>query len=221
MSSDTPQRSKKSARQATPAKATAAVKTARARPGARKKTAPAPSTSVKSKPASKRLCGACQGAVSAAALYCRHCGKALSAEVPANPFLPPPPKPWRPSRIPKQRPAAAPHSQPTPAQAPGADAGPGQSWRSAQHEPEQAATMPTETVLVNPVSDPGPEVAAGQAPVPPVKKALPAPVQPPEPRTWDPVPEVEQRMAQLQAIHDRLRPQLARADLFKSRLRHP
>jgi hypothetical protein len=51
-----------------------------------------------------------------------------------------------------------------------------------------------------------------------------APLVQPEPvlpRVWDPVPEVEQRMAQLRVMHDRLRPQLARADLFKRRLRHP
>lgn len=220
MSSDTPQRPKKSARQATQAKAAEAVKTARMRPAVRKKTT-ASSTSIKSKPAPKRLCGACQGAVSASALYCRHCGKALSAEVPANPFLPPPPKPWRPSRIPKQRPPAAPLPQPTLAQPPNTDASPSQSWRSAQAGPEQAAIPPLGTATASPVSDAGTPMASAPASAPPAQKDRPAPVQPPEPRAWDPVPEVEQRMAQLRAIHDRLRPQLARADLFKSRLRHP
>lgn len=61
-------------------------------------------TSAKAKAPVKaeRHCGACHGQVALKARYCRHCGLALSVDVPANPFLPPPPKPWRPSRIPKR-----------------------------------------------------------------------------------------------------------------------
>jgi len=133
------------------------------------------------KPKPPRTCGACQCKVSAAARYCRHCGKALSSEVPANPHLPPPSKPWRPSRIPKQRPAPV-----------------------LAEETLQVPPKPLET---------GPDQAVVAAP-----KDVPDPIAP---RVWDPVPEVEQRMAQLRVLHDRLRPQLARADLFKRRLRLP
>jgi hypothetical protein len=48
-----------------------------------------------------------------------------------------------------------------------------------------------------------------------------APVKPAEPQIWDPVPELEQRMAQLRVMHERLRPKLAQADLLKRRLRLP
>ena len=62
-------------------------------------------TPAKAKPPAKpeRHCGACHGQVALKARYCRHCGMSLSVDVPANPFLPPPPKPWRPSRIPKRQ----------------------------------------------------------------------------------------------------------------------
>lgn len=151
----------------------AVAKPARTRASPKKKSA----VDVATPSRSPRLCGSCQGKVSNLARYCRHCGKALSSEVPANPHLPPPPKPWRPSRIPKQRPAPP--------------------------SPVLAAPIPTHEPLA----------------VPP-KAPAPAP-KPVDPKAWDPVPEVEQRLAQLRALHERLRPQLARAELFKRRLRMP
>ncbi len=144
-----------------------------------KKTSGETTGSARTKPI--RRCAACEAKVSLSARYCRHCGKALSAEVPANPFLPPPPKPWRPSRIPKQRPT------------------PVLPEVTLQVPPKPVETGPDQAVVVTP-------------------KDVPDPIAP---RVWDPVPEVEQRMAQLRALHDRLRPQLARAELFKRRLRLP
>ncbi len=71
------------------------------------KTPKSPAKVQKVEPKAVRLCGACQGQVAQRALYCRHCGKPLSAEVPPNPHLPPPPKPWRPSRIPRHQPSTS------------------------------------------------------------------------------------------------------------------
>ena len=157
--------------------------------------------SVKPKPA--RTCRDCQGKVSVAALYCRHCGKALSSEVPANPYLPPPTKPWRPSRIPKQRPAQGAPLLSDPALA---------SFGSGAIAPVK--DLPGVTVQV-------PSNETGAMPDTPASPASHGDAGPIAPRVWDPVPEVEQRMAQLRAMHDRLRPQLARTDPFKRRLRLP
>jgi hypothetical protein len=200
MSSEQPAQPPKRQRKSTPSHA--AAKPARARASSAKtgqtadpKAGPEPKPK-KSKPVGaktpkpKRLCGACHGPVALAALYCRHCGKALSAEVPANPFLPPPPKPWRPSRIPRpmsrhMSPAPNPAVQPT--DAPSADA-------SVSLQEKFAAAAPG---------------------------LQPQAAKPVAPQAWDPVPEIEQRIAHLKAAHDLMRPQLARADLFKRRLRHP
>lgn len=162
-------------------------------------------TSAPAKPA--RLCSACQGKVSLSARYCRHCGLALSPEVPANPHLPPAPKPWRPSRIPKHRPAVAP--------LPRDETAPSQVWASGANPvagaPEGA---PTGSAPLAALAPPAAQVAS-PAPL------MPAPSKPAEPQVWDPVPEVVAHIAQLKAQHERLRPQLARADLFKRRLRMP
>lgn len=157
-----------------------------------------------------RLCGACQGRVSASALYCRHCGLALSAEVPANPHLPPPPKPWRPSRIPKHRSA--------PALPPAIETAPSQAWATSTGEPAPAPEGPTPAPGAGSASVPS---AVLSSPEPFVPQAAKPPAAPAQPRVWDPVPEVEAHIAQLKAQHERLRPQLARADLFKRRLRMP
>ena len=161
-----------------------------------------------------RLCGACEGQVSALASYCRHCGKPLSAEVPANPYLPPPPKPWRPSRIPRHRAVA-----PAP---------------TDKVLSEQSATFSVTPALPS-VSLPPIQVATGHASAE-VMSSLPTPLavaepkvslvqkvplpEPAGPQFWQPIPEIENRLAQLRTLHDRLRPQLDRTVVLKSRIRH-
>ncbi|MEY2622729.1 MAG: hypothetical protein RIT26_2549 [Pseudomonadota bacterium] len=133
-----------------------------------------------------RHCGACDGQVALKARYCRHCGLALSPDVPGNPFLPPPPKPWRPSRIPRQRPQVA---APT-AQAP-----------LVASPPELAHTQAL-APQPSPAARPKPAAAA------PARK----------PQVWDPLPEVERRMAELAQLHEKIKPQLARAEMRRRRV---
>ncbi len=151
-----------------------------------------------------RLCGACQGQVAQQALYCRHCGKPLSADVPPNPHLPPPPKPWRPSRIPRHRPSAA----NTPMLPPMvADEVP--SSRDLPEAPPMESV--TDLAVV-------PQVEAIGKPVEPAPDAS-TPVDPEPDPLWAPIPEIEARLAGLRAMHERLRPMLVRSGAVKSRIR--
>lgn len=178
----------------------AGVKTDRAKSAPKKKSIDVGSVI----PKPPRLCAGCQGKISLSARYCRHCGVALSKDVPVNPYLPPVPKPWRPSRIPKHRPAQTPMVQTAQVQdQPGL----------VQTDPAQALTsMSSHATPSSIAKDVHVKTTSAQAVADPETVA---------PQPWDPVPELEQRMAKLKAMHDLLRPQLARADLLKRRLRLP
>ncbi len=213
-----------------PARASASAK----RPAKPKSTGKAAAAAGKKAPPAKevRHCGACTGQVALKARYCRHCGLALAPDVPSNPFLPPPPKPWRPSRIPKQRPHLAAPSSPEPM---------GTSPAESPAMPIARPTMAVET-SPTPVTPPTPSAESISTPTPaappkPIHNPIPKPtpaaassgVKPkpaaakpaPKPQVWDPLPEVERRMAELAQLHDRIKPQLTRAEMRRRRVPLP
>lgn len=148
-----------------------------------------------------RICGACDRQVAQQALYCRHCGKALSADVPPNPHLPPPPKPWRPSRIPRHRPSAA-NTPMLPSMV--ADEVPSSRDLPVAPPMESVAEVPQVEAIVKPV-EPAPDAST--------------PIEPEPDPLWAPIPEIEARLAELRAVHERLRPMLVRSGAVKSRIR--